>query len=164
MAETDLADVKDRIIAILKKDTNLSGDKKDKLRDVRFGTPPGGKITGLSYPIAYVYDNDDLEDDKPFGAVVTNVLQVSERLVKFNILIIDSSSSSEQVERQINSLYKRTRDALKNNVSLLNPDGGGPSTALATWSLPKKGRSFQAQFRGKSIDARIIILHCNLHN
>lgn len=165
VTEPDVAAIKDRIILIMKKDTDLSGQDKKKLRKIEFGLPDDNNITGLTYPIAFVYDNDDFEDDKPFGPVSANSMGVSEHIFRFNILILDHQKDAKKLERTVNNLYKLTKEVLKENVGLRDPDNPtDASTALVTESFPRKGKSFSAQFRGKPLDGKTIILTCKVHS
>ena len=167
VTETDIAAVKDRIITILKNATTgttplWQDNHENGFQDITLGVPTYAMYEGLTYPRCFVTNDDDLEDDKPFGPITNSSAGASEHTYRFKIIILDQQEDSEAVERSLDAYYKRIKEVLKANVKL--GTASDPSTGqLATWSWPIKGKSFSAQFSGRPIDGRILIFAVKTH-
>jgi len=117
----------------------------------------------LLYPICFITNNQNLEEDKPFGPLATNSFGASEHLFRFDILIFDHKEDGQEAEKSLDSLQKTLKEVLKGNVALQDPDNL-PNDAKATDSILARTRNFNAEFDGKALNGRIILFVVKVHS
>lgn len=159
VTEPDSTAIKNAIIALLQADTTLWNPPTHTTGDftqIELGIPDNEVYEGLNYPVCFVTNAEDFEEDKPFGPVVANSLGTSEHIMRFKIIFLAHEETAQQVEIKLDALYKRIKEVLKANNNI---------NGLVTESFPIRGGSFMVgQLRGKPIDGRVILHVCRVHS
>jgi uncharacterized protein YdiU (UPF0061 family) len=106
----------------------------------------------LTYPICFVANDPNLEDDKILGNSIGEELRDGHHTYRFRIIFFDQKESGQEVEKSLDNFYKLTKETLKENFRLNKVQG-------VIESYPMRGHSFNfGEFDGKAIDGRVIVL------
>ena len=168
VTEVDYQAMKIRIADIFKSITSGSdplwqpeGHEKGFL-DIVIGMPDNNVFGGGKYPICYITNHENLDEDKPFGPQGSNgSAGSSEHLVRYNIVLYDHASDAVQIEKQLDILTKKVKETIKGNLALKDPtDDDDPQ---CTWCWPSTTKAFAATLNGKPLDGRVIELQCKVH-
>lgn len=158
VTEIDYTALKDGVITILKANATLwnAGDigAGGTFTMIERGLPNNNKFEGLKYPCCFVTNDERLEQDRPFGPVISNVDGASEHLVRLKIIFFTLEGDGQKAEDILDTLHKEIKETLKSNNNL-----GG----LATESFPIETQSYSVSLRGKALDGRILFLACKIH-
>lgn len=156
--EPNVDTIKKAIVAILK--TNTSKLWQEDNHEIGFqvievGLPENARFEGLTYPVCYVTNDTNLEDDRPYGPVSANSMGASEHIFRFRIIFFEHKEDGQTTEKALDDLQEAIKDTLKANVNL---------NSNVTSSFPKITRSFAAELNGRPLDGRIILLECRVHS
>lgn len=158
--ELDHQSIKERIVEILKDNTNLydpTNNPGNKVRSIDLGVPDQKEFTKIPTPYIRVTNSTDLENDKPFGPVVSNTQSASYHVAKYLIICVSQAKDGKTVEGLLDDLHKLIKETMKANVDLRNPDTG--VDAKCKVSFPIKTEQLGAgQYSGKSLDGFVITL------
>ena len=115
--ELDHVAIINRIIQILQNDSELydSSGAGGKIRQWFNGMPS----TVQTPPYLAIYVLNEL--DVPMAPVVSNVLQQSEHMFTYELLLVDIGKTSDTSEQGILGWVKRIKEVIKGNYSLQDP-------------------------------------------
>jgi len=154
VTEPDIVAIKNEIITILKTNAEIwQEDNHEKgFQAINLELPVEAEFMGLSYPICFVANDNQLENDKVFGPAVAGQITGSTHEFQFRILFFEQGAESAEVEISLDGYYKQIKQTLKENHALNSVQG-------VRTSFPHRGHSFNfGEFEGKAIDGRVIIL------
>ena len=152
--EPDVNAIKEEIVSILKTNSELweTDSHENGFTDILVGLPTQAKFTGLTYPICFVTNDTNLENDKILGNPIGSELRDSHHIMQFRIMFFDQGATGADVEVSLDNYYKLIKQTLKENFRLNSVQG-------VISAFPIRGHSFNfGEMEGQAIDGRVIIL------
>lgn len=154
VVEPNLTTIKEEIVSILKTNASLweEDNHETGFTAINVGLPAEAEFKGLTYPICYVANDNQLENDQILGNPIGQEIRDSKHQFQFRIIFFEQGATGADVEESLDNLYKLTKQTLKENFRLNGVQG-------VIESFPVRGHSFNfGEFEGQAIDGRVIIL------
>ena len=154
VTEPDITLIKEKIIEILKSNESLWQEDNHEVgfTGIELGLPDSNQFMGLTYPICFVANDAQFETDVNISNPIGDELQTGKHTYQFRIIMFDQGATGQEVERQLDGIYKIAKETLKGKFRLEGVEG-------VIESYPLRGHSFNfGENDGKPIDGRVIIL------
>lgn len=154
VTEPDVNLIKEEIVTILKTNAELweENNHEKGFTDILVGLPTQAKFTGLTYPICFITNDTNLENDRILGNPIGQELRDSHHIMQFRIMFFAQGATGADVEKELDELYKLIKQTLKENFRLNSVQG-------VISAFPIRGHSFNfGELEGQAIDGRVIIL------
>lgn len=156
MTTVDIFAIKERIVELLKANTNLfsvQADTKTKFRKIEAGSPSVKAIQEPPLPRCWVTSDEQVAIVKPLAVVVDNISLGEEYELRFKIIFVTEAKDGSKTEEAIDDFTKLIINTLETNYDLRN---GNETTRVAEASEVLQIRDLPAVFQGDRVRGRVI--------
>lgn len=156
MTTVDLFAIKERLVTILKSDSNLfstTPSDKTKLRKIEAGSPSPKAIYEPPLPRCWVTSDTTVANISRIATVSSNTYNGQEYDIRLQIIFVVEAKDGPKTEEDIDDFTKTIIEKLETNYDLRD---GAESTRVAESSEVLQIMDLPAMFKGDRVRGRAI--------
>jgi len=158
MTSIDFFAIKERIVAILKTDSNIfdsTPSSRTKFRKIEAGSPTPKAIQEPPLPRMWVTSDELVANVSHTAIIDSNATKGVEYDMRIKIMMVLEAKDGSKTEETLDDLTKLVIDKLDANYDL-RTDGGAESTRVAESSEVTQIQDLPAMFKGDRVKGRVI--------
>jgi len=161
VTSVDIFGIKEKVVAILKADTNLytsTPSDKTKIRKIEAGAPTPKSMNEPPLPRIWVTNDNLIANAKELATVQSNAKLGEEYDIRIKIILVVEAKDGPKTEEDLDDFTKLIIEQLDTNYDLRTP-GGAESTRVAEASHVSQITELQPPLVGDSVKGRVIRLN-----